>query len=92
MQPPTGKLFIHIKSPEGSLFEGYVDALSSINEFGRFDVLVEHENFICIIREYITLYEKKTVLKNIKIDSGVLKATENKINIFLGIDTLNKVK
>lgn len=82
-------LLIEVKSPEKIFFEGEVKAISSFNESGRFDVLPQHANFISIIREFLIIYDKAGAKQEIKIDRGVLKVTANKVQVFLGIETLH---
>lgn len=77
-------IFIRIQSVEKTLFEGDYDSLTSVNEQGPFDILPMHSNFISLIREKIEL-KKNGKTETIAINTGVLKATDNKINIFLEI-------
>ena len=88
-QKPNRVLTVSIKSPEAILFAGEADAVSSINERGRFDVLPLHANFICIVKDTIVIYNKSTA-KELKIDSGILRVTGNHVQVFLGIETLRK--
>jgi len=81
-------LYVTIRSPEKIVYQGEVKALSSINEKGPFDILGSHGNFISFVRKSITLHEKSGEKKEMKIDSGVLKVQENKVDIFLGIEAL----
>ncbi|MGI5826514.1 MAG: hypothetical protein ACOX50_03820 [Patescibacteria group bacterium] len=79
---------VSILNSEGTVFDGEVKALSSINEMGPFDVLPLHSNFISIIKDKVVVYLKSGGSKEFKVDSGILKAAENKIQVFLGIETL----
>ena len=84
---PKDALYISIKSPEKTMFEGIIKGVSSVNDKGPFDILSEHENFISIIREKLTVYPLEGKKMEWGIDSGVLKVRENKVNVFLGIET-----
>lgn len=81
-------LLVKVRSPESTLFDGEAKAVSSINEKGRFDVLPQHAHFISLISELLVIYDKDDKLRTIKIDSGVMKVMENKVDVFLGIETL----
>lgn len=74
-----------IRNREGVLFEGEAFAVSSINDIGPFDVLPNHANFVCTIKEVVTIHHTKDSSKDFKIDSGVLRAKENKIEVYVGI-------
>lgn len=88
---PTNTLYISIKSPENVLYEGTAEALTSINERGRFDLLAQHANFISIIKDVIVVHLKNGEKKEFKIEQGVLKVTENIVHIFLGIERIEKL-
>ena len=79
------ELHIHVRNPENVLFEGYVNAVSSYNEKGPFDVLPLHESFISLIKKYLKIYQRNGQIKEIKVDTGVLKVFKNKIEVYLGI-------
>lgn len=81
-------LFVSVKSPEGTLFEGNAIAVSSFNDDGPFDILPMHANFISIIKKKIVLFQTKQSIKEFKLDTAVLKASGNFIRVFLGIENL----
>lgn len=83
------KITIKIKSSEAVIFEGEAQSLSSINEQGAFDILPYHGNFFSIIKEKVTINDEKN--KKIEIiikDNGIMRVVENKISVFLGIETI----
>lgn len=86
--PQQNTLFVSIKSPEGILFEGSAIAVSSFNDDGPFDILPMHANFISIIKKKLVLFETKDKVKEFKVDNAILKASENFIRVFLGIENL----
>lgn len=81
---------VTIYSLESVLFKGQVNALTSFNEKGRFDILPMHSNFISIIQKYIILQQKDGVEKEFKLNQGVLKLTNNQAYIFLGLEGLKE--
>jgi len=83
------KILVEIKNSEAIIFNGDAKSLSSVNEKGSFDILPFHANFFSIIKEKITIIghdDKKTEI-SVK-DNGILRVMENKISIFLGIETI----
>lgn len=81
-------LMLTIKTPEEVLFEGEVDAITSGNEKGTFDVLPFHENFITIINQTLTVHEKSKNKRDFPIQTGVIRVKENKVQIYLGLDAV----
>lgn len=83
------KILVEIKNSEAIVFSGEAKSLSSVNEKGPFDILPFHANFFSIIKEKIMIInhdDKKTEIP-IK-DKGIMRVMENKISIFLGIETI----
>ncbi len=83
-------IMVSIKSPEGTFFEGEADALTSVNERGTFDILPLHTNFISLVKQTLIVHRENKKIREINIDSGVLRVLENKVLIFLGIETLHE--
>ena len=84
----SDSISVSILNAEGTVFEGEAKALTSTNEMGLFDVLPMHSNFISIIKDKVIVQLKTGADKEFKFDSAILKAAENKIQVFLGIETL----
>lgn len=80
-------LSVTIRTREEVLFSGQVNALTSVNEDGLFDVLPQHSNFISIIKDYVILHKPDNTTKKIDLTSGVIQVTNNLVNIFVGILT-----
>lgn len=74
-----------VRKREGLAFSGRVFAVSSLNEIGNFDVLPNHANFICTIKDLLTIHHTKEKKEELKIDSGVLRAKANLIEVYIGI-------
>ena len=81
----TQQIHVTIKSPETVHFDGQVKALTATNEKGTFDILAMHENFISIINTEIVLHLNDKDEKKVKIEKGIIKCLDNKVQIFLGI-------
>ncbi|MBI2122192.1 MAG: hypothetical protein HYT98_03650 [Candidatus Sungbacteria bacterium] len=78
-------LSVTVRDREGILFQGNAEAVSSFNEKGPFDVLPLHANFISLIRNSVVLKIPGSPLKEIPLNSGVLKVKENKVEVYAGI-------
>ncbi|OGE24960.1 hypothetical protein A3C26_00450 [Candidatus Daviesbacteria bacterium RIFCSPHIGHO2_02_FULL_39_12] len=89
MNPNTAKLQLTIIHPDEESFTREVDVVSSSNLEGPFDVWPLHTNFISIIKDYLWVYQGKEKIMEIKVDTGILRVTSNRVEVFLGIDTLN---
>lgn len=77
------KLRVTIRNKDKVLFQGDVSALSSINDTGKFDILPQHENFISLIKEKLIVHPTLKENNEIQIENGVLRAFENKVNIYV---------
>lgn len=82
----TQSLILIIKTPEDVLYEGEIEALTSGNEKGVFDILPFHENFITIVNQTLTVHEKSKNKKDFPIQTGVIRVKDNRIQIYLGLD------
>jgi F0F1-type ATP synthase epsilon subunit len=78
------KIHVNIKDREKIYFDGEVNAVTTYNEFGIFDILPLHENFISLVKNKVILHDDINQ-RVIKFDSGLLKANADKVNIYLGI-------
>lgn len=78
-------LSVTVRDREGILFQESVEAVSSFNEKGPFDVLPLHANFISLIRNSVMLKITGATSKEITLNSGVLKVKENKVEVYVGI-------
>ncbi|OGK47640.1 hypothetical protein A2963_02740 [Candidatus Roizmanbacteria bacterium RIFCSPLOWO2_01_FULL_40_13] len=79
---------VTIYSLESILYQGKVNAVTSVNEKGKFDILPLHSNFISVIKQFILLHEIKGTKKEFKLKEGVLKFNDNHAHVFLGIEGL----
>lgn len=89
MVPNIGNrtISVVVKDKEHTLFEGNVQAITSNNERGIFDVLPLHENFISVVKDFIRLHKTDGKVQDIKIGSGVIKVTKNQAHVYVGFET-----
>lgn len=74
-----------IRNKQGIVYNDKVEAVSSKNAKGSFDILPQHENFISIIKENIVIHKKLNQNQEIKIENGILRVYKNKVNIYIGV-------
>ena len=67
------------------VFEGEVRSVSGSNKTGPFDILPLHENFITIVSGNLRIKKADGLMENIAVTNGVLKARENKVEVFIGV-------
>lgn len=87
---PSKEMYVKISNADKLVFEGNATAISSYNEKGPFDILPLHANFISIIQNELIIHESKGKTQEMKIGSGILKAVENKVLVFLGIEMITQ--
>lgn len=80
---PNETIKLIIRGREGTVFEGEVYAVSSINGKGPFDILPHHAEFISLIERQVTVHHSDGHQQVFKIDSGVIEVDENQIKIYL---------
>ena len=80
---------VSIFSAENKLYEKEAAALSSYNEEGKFDILPYHANFISIVTQGVTVHEIDGGEKEFPLEVAVLKAFENTIDVYLGIESVD---
>lgn len=79
------RLVVVVRDRNTLLFQGEVEAISSRNDKGPFDILPQHANFISIIKGHIVLHLAKKQEKRIELESGILKVRDNNVEIYLGV-------
>lgn len=94
MQPDIANsqttFYVHISTPEKLLYEGSAQALSSVNDKGKFDILPMHENFISLIKDKIIVHKVIGGEKlEFPIEKGVMKVQKNKVFILTGFELLD---
>ena len=83
------KFSLFVMSRGGVLYNGDVYSLTSINEEGRFDILPHHANFISLISSVLVIGELDGSKKEIKIENGLLRTRENRVEVYVGVEGIN---
>jgi F0F1-type ATP synthase epsilon subunit len=79
------KIKVTIRARSGLLFQGMVDAVSSVNKVGVFDVLPWHTNFVTEIKDTIIVYLPQGLKTDFPINRGLMKVENNTVEIYVGI-------
>lgn len=82
-------LSVEVRNPDTVLFSGSAVSVSSKNSVGPFDVLPQHENFISLLSDKIVIFKDKHQKQEIPNSSAIIKAKQNRVTIFLGVETLS---
>jgi len=82
------KIHVKIRDLAHTVFDGEVMAISSTNEKGAFDILSSHANFITLIKDRIILTNFDGTKQQINLNTGVLRNTDNSVEVFLGVEAL----
>ena len=89
MEPQKIQVFdaidVVVRKREGLVFTGHVFAVSSTNLVGNFDVLPGHANFVCTISDHLTIHHTREREEELKIETGILRAKGNLVEVYLGI-------
>ncbi len=78
-------LLVVVRTKDGTLFKEKAKAISSYNDKGLFDILPEHENFISLIKQELTIHTPDGKDKQMKIDNAIMKVYKNEVHVFLGL-------
>jgi len=77
------KIKVDIRNRKEQFFLGEALTVSSENDTGEFDVLHKHANFVTLIRGYVIIDKDLPSEKKFEIDSGVLAAKADSVDIYL---------
>ena len=76
---------------EGKLFQGTVDSISSYNNLGYFDILLNAGHFISLIYKQL-IYIKDGKKKTFNIHNGVIRCLDNKVEAYIELETTDNLK
>ena len=79
----SSALTIVIRNKDKVLYSGQAYAVSGVNDKGPFDILEEHENFICLIKNKIVIHTTPKEVLEIQIENGILRVFKDKVYIYV---------
>lgn len=74
-----------LMSPEKTIYKGEVVSVTSQNKTGPFDILLHHENFICIVFGQLKVKELSGKWVSLPIDKAVLMVANDVVKVFTGL-------
>jgi len=77
------KIKVDIRNRKEQFFLGEAVTVSSENDTGEFDILHKHANFVTLIRGYLIVDKGLPTEKKFEIDSGVLAAKTDSVDVYL---------
>jgi F0F1-type ATP synthase epsilon subunit len=78
-------LQVEVRSRQGLVFSGELQAVSAYNKVGLFDVLSKHANFVSMITNKLILRRTDGRVDEINVEDGVMVVEDNTVKVFLGI-------
>lgn len=76
-------LTVIVRNKDKVLYNGQAFAVTAINDKGLFDVLAEHESFISLIKDKITIHATPTQKQEIQIENGIVRVYKDKVYIYV---------
>lgn len=76
-------IYAVVRTKDQVVFQGNVEAVTSYNDKGTFDILPEHINFISLIKDRLVLHQKLGDNKEIGMQRGILKVLQNKVFVYI---------
>ncbi len=81
----SDKIFVTIHDKSELIYEGNAISVTSFNEKGKFDVLLEHANFISLIQKKLILRKADGTIEEINFTNGVMLVTQDIVDVYLGV-------
>lgn len=81
----NGNLRLMVRNRQGIVFDEQIAALSGSNKIGKFDVLLNHANFISIVNQTLVIKRINGEERQLPIDNGILKVRENRVEVYIGV-------
>jgi hypothetical protein len=84
---PDGKLqmYIKVRSPFRSYYDGEAFSISGENATGPFDILPQHHNFISLLNACELIIRSQKGEQKIQIAGGLMHVKANQVIVFLDV-------
>lgn len=76
-------LTVVVRNKDKVLYSGQAFAVTAINDKGPFDVLAEHESFISLIKDKVTIHTTPKEQREIPIQNGIVRVYKDKVYIYV---------
>lgn len=84
-------LKVTVYTVHSTLYQGEVEAVTSSNIRGTFDILPYHSQFISLIEKEVILHHENGEKRKFDLVRGIIHVVNNEAKIFLGIDMLGNM-
>lgn len=81
-------LDLTIRDRDQTLFIGKVVSVTSYNKKGKFDVLLQHTNFISQVQDFIEFVDLQGEGHKMKFTNGIIRVHKNNVKVYLGVGEL----
>ena len=79
-------LDVKVLSPQGVLWEGRAQAVSSVNSNGPFDLLPEHAHFVSLVERHpIAVISDTGAIQEFKYETAVIRLYDDVVTIFVDV-------
>lgn len=76
-------LTLVVRNKNKVLYNGSVYAVTCVNDKGVFDILPQHQNFISLIKEEVTIHLTPKDQQEIPIDNGIVRVHKDKVYVYV---------
>lgn len=83
--PNTERLRVRILSPQGTVWEGEAESVSSVNSQGPFDLLPQHAHFISLIEHQPITIQTPEGEKSFAFDTAVVRLFDDIVTVYADI-------
>jgi F0F1-type ATP synthase epsilon subunit len=80
-------LAVQVMNPNKILWKGEAKSISSKNNYGPFDLLPEHANFVTLVKKEPIIIRGTEEEKTFSFDSAVIYIHKNEVLIFAQIES-----
>ena len=87
----TDLLAVAIYTPEGTLWSGDAESVSSVNSEGPFDILPDHANFLTLIARAPISIVAQDGMKEFSLERAVLYISGNVVSVYASVRTPSDV-
>ena len=78
-------LLVKVISPFETLYKGPAFSVSAVDDYGSFDILPGHENFMALLRNGSVRVQLPEGEKSIGIHHGIIHVTDDFVEVFADV-------
>ncbi len=85
MAQATDELHVKVETPEGVVWEGAAQSVSSSNSVGPFDILPDHANMVTLIENQPIVIVSSAGEKRLNFMKAVISFRDNAVSVYADI-------